>query len=181
MEGDDAERHCERCDSTVHDIASLTPSEVLSLMDGPAKTCVRLHRRADGSVRTASPRRRRLRVLGAAAGVALSGAAAWTATTWPDATLLSPDRIASPYQGQMLLGLVFESPEPEPRVWSPSGEDLAVRPGDWSPSKKDSDALVSEARSRTESLDELLQGSVSGPEIRAEETDLDPHGSEDPE
>jgi len=174
MDGSDHARHCERCGQTVHDVSALTASEVLALMHGPERACVRLRRRANGSVRTAaSPRRRRLRVLGAAAGVALSGAAAWTAATWPLATLLMPDRLSSPVQEEMLMGLLMEAPDVEPPVWSPSTEELVTD--------------LDMERPTTEGVAALLDGENAEVRSRGEapgdsrNTASEPSGAEEPE
>lgn len=52
MPGDDRTRHCAACGRSVHDLSVLTAVEAVSLLGGPAVPCVRVHRRADGSVVT---------------------------------------------------------------------------------------------------------------------------------
>lgn len=54
MSGDDRVRHCGRCRRNVYDTSSLTRPELLSLIaEREGDVCVRLYRRADGTLLTA--------------------------------------------------------------------------------------------------------------------------------
>lgn len=63
MPGDDRSRHCAACDRPVHDLSALTAAEAAELLAGPVTPCVRVHRRADGSVVTHDAAGRGRRVL----------------------------------------------------------------------------------------------------------------------
>ena len=54
MEGDERRRHCSLCNSHVYDLCHLTEAEADALVarHEDARLCVRLHRRADGTVIT---------------------------------------------------------------------------------------------------------------------------------
>ncbi len=54
MEGDDRRRFCAQCKLHVHDVSKMTRDEAEQLMRGAAngRVCVRLFRRADGTVLT---------------------------------------------------------------------------------------------------------------------------------
>jgi hypothetical protein len=54
MAGDDRVRHCELCKLNVYNVASLTTTEALELVEkAEGRLCVRLYMRADGTVLTA--------------------------------------------------------------------------------------------------------------------------------
>jgi hypothetical protein len=54
MEGDDRARHCGLCDQTVYDLSGLTAAQARALLRRKGGgVCVRLFRRADGTVLTA--------------------------------------------------------------------------------------------------------------------------------
>ncbi|HJV21262.1 MAG TPA: hypothetical protein VJ570_01140 [Holophagaceae bacterium] len=54
MRGDDRKRLCAQCDKHVYDVAHLTTAEVMALFEGQGPLpCLRLWRRADGTVLTA--------------------------------------------------------------------------------------------------------------------------------
>jgi len=54
MSGAGAARHCAACDRTVHDLAKLTPREIMRLVDEKNRQlCARITRREDGSLVTA--------------------------------------------------------------------------------------------------------------------------------
>lgn len=81
MDGDERSRHCAACGLRVYHLAAMTADEAAALVWRPGRTCVRLWRRADGTVLTADcpegrrvRRRRRVRRTVAAATIA----AAWT-------------------------------------------------------------------------------------------------------
>ena len=53
MDGDDRVRHCSQCQQSVYDLSTLTRSEATALIEGATgRVCVRLFRRADGTVMT---------------------------------------------------------------------------------------------------------------------------------
>ena len=53
MAGDDCARHCSLCDQTVYDLSAMTADEVALLLGAHDEdVCVRLYRRADGTVMT---------------------------------------------------------------------------------------------------------------------------------
>ena len=77
MPGDDRTRHCRACDHPVHDVSALTAAEAAALLVGSITPCVRVHRRADGSVVTRdSAAGRALRVRRVATRILLT-AASW--------------------------------------------------------------------------------------------------------
>jgi hypothetical protein len=54
MTGDDRVRHCELCKLNVYNIAALTTADALALVEkSEGRLCVRLYKRADGTVLTA--------------------------------------------------------------------------------------------------------------------------------
>ena len=53
MKGDDRSRSCLSCACTVHDLSALTTDEAIALTAPPeAQVCLRIHRKADGTVVT---------------------------------------------------------------------------------------------------------------------------------
>ncbi len=87
MQGDDRVRHCAQCSLDVYDASYLTEAELRALVSAKVsgqRLCMRLHRRADGTVLTrdcpVGARRRRVRMLAAvAAGLsALAVGVRWT-------------------------------------------------------------------------------------------------------
>ncbi|MCB1280967.1 MAG: hypothetical protein KDB18_05545 [Salinibacterium sp.] len=81
MTGDDRVRHCEMCELNVYNIAGMTRQDATELItQTEGRVCIRLHRRADGTVITrdcpvglAAVRRASRRVwVAVAAGVALA-------------------------------------------------------------------------------------------------------------
>ncbi len=54
MSGDDRVRHCAQCDLNVYNVESLTRAEAIALVSAAegGRVCVRLHRRADGTILT---------------------------------------------------------------------------------------------------------------------------------
>lgn len=150
MAGNDRTRHCGLCDKAVYDLSAMTALEGLRLVaETEGSACVRLHRRPDGYLQTADceagppkKKRLRLRVLGAAAGVALSGAAVWAAVpTVPEPLQIPYSEIEQPTE-RITTGLL-SPPETEPDLeslpfdpetmgvlgnlvmWSPEDLDLA--------------------------------------------------------
>lgn len=100
MQGDARVRHCGLCDKNVYDLSEMTAAEAEALLaregDPP---CIRLHRRADGTVITSdcpvgAKKKRRRRVL--AAGAAIAGslvaavAGAMTTTTQGEPACVLP-------------------------------------------------------------------------------------------
>lgn len=85
MTGDERVRHCEQCSLNVYNVAALSESEALSLIENTeGRVCVRLYRRADGTVITrdcpvAATRRRRMAVVASLATGLLTLAATATA------------------------------------------------------------------------------------------------------
>ncbi len=80
MVGDDRVRHCAACDKDVFNISGMTRPEAVALVTKNRGLCIRMFRRADGTVMTADcpvgvrkKRVRRLAVLGAGVGAALGG------------------------------------------------------------------------------------------------------------
>lgn len=84
MSGDDRARHCAACDKTVYDLTNLTRAEAEALVfESEGRVCARFWRRADGTVITSDcpiglgeTRRRRARVLTAAAALLALGVGA---------------------------------------------------------------------------------------------------------
>ena len=53
MEGDDRVRHCSRCRLNVYNLSAMTEAEALRLLaETEGRRCIRLYRRADGTVLT---------------------------------------------------------------------------------------------------------------------------------
>ncbi|HKE00933.1 MAG TPA: hypothetical protein VKE69_07985 [Planctomycetota bacterium] len=53
LEGDERTRHCASCDLDVFNVAGLSESEAVALLRGPrTHLCLRIYRRADGTVLT---------------------------------------------------------------------------------------------------------------------------------
>ncbi|MEO5929315.1 MAG: hypothetical protein ABIR47_05240, partial [Candidatus Kapaibacterium sp.] len=90
MAGNDRTRHCSQCDLNVHNISAMTSREAKTLISSAeGRICVRLFRRADGTVITQdcpvgrrASRKRFVRSMPyiAAAVVALTGATTWYST-----------------------------------------------------------------------------------------------------
>lgn len=80
MVGDERVRHCAACDKDVFHISGMTRAEAVALVTKRAGLCIRMFKRADGTVMTSDcpvgvrkKRVRRLAVLGAGIGAALGG------------------------------------------------------------------------------------------------------------
>jgi hypothetical protein len=75
MAGDDRVRHCSLCHQSVYDLSSMTGAEVARFLGAHDEdVCVRLYRRADGTVMTRDcPRGVRARVTALVTWVALAG------------------------------------------------------------------------------------------------------------
>lgn len=70
----DRHRRCASCDSSVHDLAQLTGSEIQQLLDSGEKVCARAHVDRSGAVKTADNRCLTRRPILACASVALVAA-----------------------------------------------------------------------------------------------------------
>ena len=129
MQGDARVRHCGLCDKDVYDLSEMTAAEAEALLarEGEAP-CVRLHRRADGTVITSDcpvgvKKKRRRRVL--AAGAALAGslvaavAGAMTTTTQGEPCVIPPSGPVA------AMGAVAQAPVP---VRAPGNAPLAPVP-----------------------------------------------------
>ncbi|MFO0550068.1 MAG: hypothetical protein U0271_16855 [Polyangiaceae bacterium] len=110
MTGDDRVRHCHACNKSVFNVENLTRAEALELLGASpdGQVCLRLYRRADGTVMTAdcavgvrAKKVRRLVVLGAglaAAATAVGGL--WNVMTSdgsPCELKASPEKDRQPY------------------------------------------------------------------------------------
>lgn len=80
MVGDDRIRHCRACDKDVFNIAGMSRAEASALVTNRSGLCIRMFKRADGTVMTADcpvgvrkKRVRRLAILGAGISAALGG------------------------------------------------------------------------------------------------------------
>lgn len=107
MDGDERVRHCSHCDKDVFNVAGMTRAEAMALVHERVQSglCLRMFRRADGTVLTADcpvgERKRRVRRLvligaGAAAGLA-GGYAALDAATAPEMGGVRPHPVARPF------------------------------------------------------------------------------------
>jgi len=84
MSGDDKSRYCGKCEKNVYNLSAMTREEAeLLMLDKEGDLCIRLYRRADGTVITADcpvgVRRKRLRLFGVLAIGAGAAAAGLTA------------------------------------------------------------------------------------------------------
>jgi hypothetical protein len=90
MAGDHQVRFCSGCQKNVYNLAGMTRDEAMALVrqNEGGEVCLRLHRRADGTVLTsdcpdgARRKRRRLALLGAGSGV-MAAVAGVAASAWP--------------------------------------------------------------------------------------------------
>ena len=123
MSGDERARHCSACDKTVYDLSALTADAAEALLRERGEgLCVRLFRRADGTVLTADcpvggRRRRRRALMLFSVGAAVSSvAAAASVSVWAPA---QEPRVAyesrSRSRGSELLGAVWVEPVDAPR------------------------------------------------------------------
>ena len=69
-------RHCAVCDTTIHDLSSMTVDETEALLLSGEEVCVRARVASDGTVKTAQPGRHNSRRIVAAIGASVSLAAA---------------------------------------------------------------------------------------------------------
>lgn len=110
MTGDERVRHCGACDKDVYDLSEMTTADAEALLsrEGPA-ACVRLHRRADGTVLTSDcpvgakkKRRRRWIAAGVAvAGGILAAGASLVTTTQGEPCVMPP--YAEPMMGAVAI------------------------------------------------------------------------------
>lgn len=124
MKGDARVRHCADCDKDVYDLSEMTEAEATALLsrEGPA-ACVRLHRRADGTVITSdcpvgvSMKRRRRFV---AASAAVAGSVLAAAASWMTARALDrPTCSVAPGPGpapEVMMGAVAVMPPPSTTI-----------------------------------------------------------------
>lgn len=129
MEGDERVRHCALCKLNVYNIAELTRGEVRALLErNEGRVCMRLHRRADGTVITRDCptglrqlRRRASRVAAAVVAALLSvpafafGRATAKVKTRGSKVTLTVEQAATP-QPAALTGLALADGVPLPGV-----------------------------------------------------------------
>jgi hypothetical protein len=120
MVGDDRARFCGECGKNVYDLSALTRDEATRLIaEHEGSLCIRLYRRADGTVLTADcptglrRKRRRLALYGAGAG-ALTAAAAVTMTTRTMGKMAMPERDPAAEMGEMTIESDTYVPQPLP-------------------------------------------------------------------
>ncbi|NOU34567.1 MAG: hypothetical protein HOO96_42285 [Polyangiaceae bacterium] len=143
MLGDGNARHCLSCDRPVYDVSAMGAAEAEAFLDETAgtATCIRFHRRADGTLITADCpvgiRKRRLVVLEAAAivcGVGLAAAAVHDAIRVPAMSEFPTDVLQADTTVQVhtTMGLRADAvPEPsvapKPRLHLPRKGPLGRR------------------------------------------------------
>ena len=116
MTGDARMRHCGRCDKNVYDLSSMTAAEAEAVLGRPGGApCVKLYRRADGTVITSDcpvgvRRRQRHRFALAGVAVALVAAAGGLA-----ARLRGREPAARPH-AEEVMGVVEEPREAVERI-----------------------------------------------------------------
>lgn len=143
MDGDDRSRHCAQCDKRVYNLSAMSASEAETFIrQATGRVCVRLYRRADGTVMTsdcpvglAAVRARAARLAGrVAAAIALSASAAaamFTRSRTPDLREMEPfaslaawltpasARPIPPVMGKMVMGEMacpVQPPQPQPNT-----------------------------------------------------------------
>jgi hypothetical protein len=111
MVGDEKSRHCKACDKHVFNLSAMTREEAeLTMLEKTGELCIRLYRRADGTVITADcpvgVRRKRLRLVGVLAmgAGALASAAGYAAL-----------RESEREQPQVVMGGFGDDLKPVPR------------------------------------------------------------------
>jgi hypothetical protein len=132
MTGDDRVRHCGSCNKSVFNLSAMNRSEAEALLQSVNESiCVRLYRRADGTVMTAdcpvgAKKKRRRKIFATAIGgsaMAMATAAAWMTSTksgsevamgaMPIATIASPiATIALPIMGSAIQAIPPEEATP---------------------------------------------------------------------
>ena len=130
MEGDEQRRFCSHCQKHVHDLSAMSRDEAAAVVTKGGEVCVRMTRRADGSLvtkgcpKTVAARSRAVRMVGA--GLAAGGALA-LASCEKSGTLV-PDGVAVPDEGEALVMGEMMAPEPEavPEMGKPVAPEPAV-------------------------------------------------------
>lgn len=126
MMGDARVRHCASCDKDVYDLSEMTAADAEALLsrEGPI-ACVRLHRRADGTVITAdcpvgAKKKRRRRML--AAGVAVASSVMAAAASLVTHTTQGEPCVVPPGE-HVMMGAIAAMPPPTtaPSNVSPAG------------------------------------------------------------
>ncbi len=119
MSGDARVRHCAACDKDVFDLSEMTSEDAEALLArDTGSTCVRTHRRADGTVITSdcpvgATKKRRRRWLAAGAAVAGSVMAA-AATYLTHTTQADPCAVSPPDRPHAMMGAIAVMPPPMP-------------------------------------------------------------------
>ena len=118
MEGDGPVRRCHRCEKDVYDVAGLSSDAVLALLERfNERPCVRLHRRADGTVITGDcpeGRRRHDRRGLALAGGLLLNAAGFAVAAGPSIDTAYEQPSPNELHTTPLMGAAIWEPEGKP-------------------------------------------------------------------
>jgi hypothetical protein len=135
MTGNDRVRFCRQCEKSVYDLSAMRRDEAEALLsEKEGKICVRLYRRADGTVLTADcpvgvRRRRRRRLIAAAVGGGAIAAGAVTAAAQSSGRVVQ-GAVAVHAPSAMGSALVVEpaAPDPVPAATTPPPTHLLGRP-----------------------------------------------------
>lgn len=122
MQGDDRRRFCADCRLHVHDLSRMSADEAMALLQdvGRQRVCVRLYRRADGTVLTrdcpVGLRQRLRRVVARAAALWLVLTTGLASCMRQRAEAAAPTAPVTPtaLQGEVLMGDVAVQPVPPP-------------------------------------------------------------------
>lgn len=122
MLGEGAVRSCSRCEKKVFDLSLMTLGEAEALVQAEQRDglCVRIHRRADGTMMFSDCEvgargvRRRRWAAGLAAGIAGSAALAWAAAPPPAAPLRLEGSVTSAEVLRRAGDAFLQTPVPEP-------------------------------------------------------------------
>jgi len=148
MTGDDKVRFCGACQKNVFNLSAMTREEAeVVMLEKDGELCVRLYRRADGTVLTrdcpVGAGRRRLRLLGVMAlgGSALAAAAGFAAATLSSRAATEPvgDRAPAPVTAPELSTHLLGAAEVEVEVEEPEPVEMgkmAPAPPSASPKRK---------------------------------------------
>jgi hypothetical protein len=115
MAGDERVRYCGQCAKNVYNVAGMTRDEAKKLLeDRSGKLCLRIYRRADGTVLTSdcpvgAKRKRRLAIFGAAAGAA-TAFGGLVATTTMGGAMMGDVHVMGELEG---MGAPYQAAEPE--------------------------------------------------------------------
>jgi hypothetical protein len=125
MEGDARRRFCASCKLHVHDLSGMTAAEATALLRtaGQGRVCVRLFRRADGTVLTRDcpvGLRQKLRRAWARAGALWCALWAGTAACARQAPAQPPAPRLVPMQGEVVMGDVAAPREEKGKVHVPA-------------------------------------------------------------